>query len=283
MSNKLLDMWSDAEDEATRQHRDCGEACPNIVSTCKSLASSLRDNGVKVRGDFSQNYLMVLSICTSAGLLDRAFLDAGHEVTPGCEIMEHKRDMYRQWCGDHEFICHDLADLPAALSGCNTYDLIIGGPSCQSHSKLKSINPPKFPDLTPLVVDAVENIPHRAYMFENVVAIDIPGSKSVKLNAMHFPELHNGNLIHQSRERWFTYHETLTPPKRRAEGTRVELMAYSIVAGKIYGAEMGSILQGWPEFRSVKAKSPHRCEALADGVPRGLSVAWISAIEKSLF
>lgn len=28
----------------------------------------------------------VLSICTGMGLLDRAFMDAGFEVVPGCEI-----------------------------------------------------------------------------------------------------------------------------------------------------------------------------------------------------
>jgi len=76
--------------------------------------------------------MKILSICTSAGLLDKAWLEAGHEVIAGCEIMPHKRRMYKKWCGG-EFLCHDLGDLPGIVRG-EYFDLVIGGPSCQSHT-----------------------------------------------------------------------------------------------------------------------------------------------------
>ena len=87
---------------------------------------------------------LVLSICTGMGLLDRAFMDAGFEVVPGCEIDASKRAMYAELCGGAPLV-HDLADLPAAVAG-QRFAGIIGGPSCQAHSKLKSIKKPKFPD-----------------------------------------------------------------------------------------------------------------------------------------
>lgn len=91
--------------------------------------------------------MRILSICTSAGLLDRAFIEAGHEVIAGCEIAEHKRRMYKKWCGG-DFITHDLYDLVEIVRG-ERFDAAIGGPSCQSITKLKAIRAPKFPDLTP--------------------------------------------------------------------------------------------------------------------------------------
>ena len=59
---------------------------------------------------------LVLSICTGMGLLDRAFMDAGFEVVPGCEIDGSKRAMYAKLCGGVPLV-HDLADLPAAVAG----------------------------------------------------------------------------------------------------------------------------------------------------------------------
>lgn len=89
--------------------------------------------------------MRVLSICTSAGLWDKAWIEAGHEIVPGCEIMPHKRAMYRAFCGG-EHLCEDLADLPGLLKG-QKFDGIIGGIPCQSRSKMKSFRDPKFGDL----------------------------------------------------------------------------------------------------------------------------------------
>jgi site-specific DNA-cytosine methylase len=119
--------------------------------------------------------MKVLSICTGMGLLDRAFMDAGFEVVPGCEIDPQKRAMYAKLCGGEPLV-HDLADLPRALMGRWSFESfggIIGGPSCQSHSKLKAIRKPKFPDLTPLVEDLLLAINPEWFMFENVVPIDL--------------------------------------------------------------------------------------------------------------
>lgn len=224
--------------------------------------------------------MRILSICASAGLLDKAWLEAGHEVIAGCEIMEHKRRMYKQWCGG-DFLCHDLADLPDIVRG-EHFDLIIGGPSCQSHTILKAIRAPKFPDLTPLVNQLLEAVSYDAYLFENVVPIDIPGSKAVALNAMNFPVTWQGREFHQSRERWFTFSKNIVPPGKAVEGDVNSLMAYSVVAGRIYGPKRGAVLQGWPEFAELDEKCVLLQEALADGVPRGLADAWIRQVEKSL-
>ena len=85
----------------------------------------------------------VLSICTGMGLLDRAFMDAGFHIVAGCEIDAEKRAMYEALMGHtgsladrlgrDAYYAHDLKDLvkypPAWTDG------IIGGPSCQSHSR----------------------------------------------------------------------------------------------------------------------------------------------------
>ena len=91
--------------------------------------------------------LRVLSLCTSAGLWDKAWLEAGHQVIPGCEIMPHKRAMYEAFCGGTH-LCEDLANLPPIIRG-QHFDGIIGGIPCQSRSKLRAIREPKFPDLLP--------------------------------------------------------------------------------------------------------------------------------------
>lgn len=218
--------------------------------------------------------MRVLSICTGMGLMDRAYLDAGYEVVPGCEIDADKRAMYRELCGGYPIV-HDLADLPAAVRG-ERFDGIIGGPSCQSHSKLKAIRTPKFPDLTPLVQRLLDGVPHDWFKFENVVAIDIPGAERTRLNAMHFYQ------PHQSRVRWFTHSPKLAPPRPVFKGDVDSLMAYSIVAGRIYGPKRGAKLQGYPAAASL----PFRCttlqHGLADAVPYPLALAWAQAIQAQL-
>lgn len=146
------------------------------------------------------------------GLLDRAYLDAGFEVVPGCEIDSSKRAMYAKLCGG-EPIVRDLKDLPAALAG-EHFDGIIGGPSCQDHSKLRAMRKPKFPDLTPGVLRVLEVVDHDWFNFENVVPINIPGAAHTRLNAMHFYK------PHQSRVRWFTHSASIAPPPRIVHGQR---------------------------------------------------------------
>ena len=138
----------------------------------------------------------ILSICTGMGLLDRAFLDAGHTVVPACEIDLQKRAMYLALCGELPRL-HDLAQVADHYRG-QYFDLIIGGPSCQKHSKLRAIRKPKFPDLTPLVLDILEAVPHGGYLFENVVPIAIPGAVHTMCNAMHYyqPPPIEGALVH---------------------------------------------------------------------------------------
>lgn len=224
--------------------------------------------------------MRVLSICTSAGLLDKAFIEAGFDVVPGCELMEHKRRLYRKFVGgDH--ICHDLADLPDMLVG-QHFDLILGGPSCQSHTRLKAIRTPKFPDLTPLVNRLLDRVSHTAYLFENVVPVEIAGAVHTMRNAMNFPECHDGRLIHQSRLRWFTHSDNILPPELVMPGTTEELLAYPVVAGKLYGSKRGAIIQGWPEFALIDEKSQLLQEALADGVPKALATAWAHSVLHSL-
>jgi site-specific DNA-cytosine methylase len=214
--------------------------------------------------------MRLLSICTGMGLMDRAYLDACYDVVPGCEIDPDKRAMYLALCGGEPLV-HDLADLPAAVRG-EHFDGIIGGPSCQSHSKLKAIRTPKFPDLTPLVLKLLDAVSHGWFKFENVVPIAIPGAQHTRCNAMHFYQ------PHQSRVRWFTHSPDLTPPKPRFRGDVDELMAYSVVAGRIYGPKRGAKLQGYP----AAAALPFRCttlqHGLADAVPYPLALAWAETI-----
>lgn len=216
--------------------------------------------------------MKILSLCTSAGLWDRAWIEAGHEIIPGCEIMEHKRAIYHDFCGGNH-LCHDLKDLPAIIHG-QHFDGIIGGIPCQSRSKLRAIRDPKFPDLLPLLLDVLAACAWDWCLLENVSALDISGFSKVKMNAMNY------GIPHQSRERWFTFSQNLTPPEKIYHGNVDDLMAYSVVAGRIYGPKRGSKLQGWPEFMELAGKHScvHMQEALADGVPRGLADAWIRSI-----
>lgn len=221
--------------------------------------------------------LKVLSLCTSAGLLDKVFVEQGFEVVAGCELMPHKRDLYSCYVGG-DFLCHDIRDLPSIVAG-QKFDLIIGGIPCQAHSKLRAVNKPKFPDLTneaKAVLDAVE---WTAFIFENVVPLEIEGAVSTLRNAMNYPEKFKGKLIHQYRPRWFTHSANIIPPVAVCPG---EVFPYPAVVGKLYGAERGAILQGHPEFAQIKYKYEAKREALADAVPRGLAEAWARQAKASL-
>jgi len=231
----------------------------------------------------------VLSICTGMGLLDRAFMNAGFSVTPGCEIDHEKRAMYQALCAptdgydplNHPHLVHDLADLPAALSGRNYcsphFDGMIGGPSCQSHSKLRAMRAPKFPDLTPMVIDVLTLVNPDWYCFENVVPIDIPGAVHTRCNAMHYYQ------PHQSRSRWFTHSPNITPPKPVYHGSVDDLMAYSVVAGRIYGPKRGARLQGYPAAADLPFPCVQLQHGLADAVPYPLALAWADAIKASVY
>lgn len=225
--------------------------------------------------------MKILSICTSAGLFDKAFLEAGHDIMPGCEIMPHKQRMYFAWCNNH-VRCESLKDLVDECeyaagprgSGRLRYDGIIGGPPCQSHTKLRAIRTPKFPDLTSEVNRMLAAVDYNWFLFENVAPLAIDGARHVRMNAMNYGQ------PHQSRARWFTFSPNLTAPEPIYRGNADDLKAYSVVAGRIYGPKRGAWLQGWPDF----AKLPFPCvqlqEALADGVPRCLADAWIRSIEQ---
>jgi hypothetical protein len=218
--------------------------------------------------------MRALSLCTSAGLWDKAWIEAGHEVIPGCELMPHKRAIYEAFCGGMQFkhLCADIKDLPDIIRG-QHFDGIIGGIPCQTRSKTRAMRTPKFPDLLPELLAVMEACTFDRALFENVSALDIPGFKKQRMDAMHYAK------PHQSRARWFTFTPNLTPPSPLFHGSVDTLMAYPVVAAKIYGPKRGSVLQGWPEFHQLPFPCIQLQEALADGVPRGLADAWIRSIE----
>jgi len=223
----------------------------------------------------------VLSICTGMGLMDRAFKDAGFNVEPGCEIDAQKRAMYMALCerggNARPHLCHDLKELPGLVDWMGLrYAGIIGGPSCQSHSKLRAMRDPKFPDLTPLVLDLLATVPHDWFLFENVVPIDIPGAVHTRCNAMHYYQ------PHQSRSRWFTHSPNIVPPKPVYRGSVDELMAYSVVAGRIYGPKRGAKLQGYPAAADLPFPCVQLQHGLADAVPYPLALAWAESIKESM-
>jgi site-specific DNA-cytosine methylase len=213
----------------------------------------------------------ILSLCTSAGLWDKAWLSMGHEVVPGCEIMPHKRAMYQAWCGG-EHLCHDLADLPARIKGMH-FDGIIGGIPCQSRSITRAMRAPKFPDLLPQTLEVLEACSWDWYLMENVAPLDIPGSVSFHMDAMHY------GFPHQSRSRTFTHSPNLKRPTPLFSGDIDSLMAYPSVVGKLYGPRRGARLQGWDAFADLPFPCTDLQEALADGVPRCLAMPWITSIE----
>ena len=220
--------------------------------------------------------MKILSLCTSAGLWDRAWIEAGHEIIPGCEIMPHKRAMYEAFCGGVH-LCHDLADLPAIIRG-QHFNGIIGGIPCQSRSKMKSFRNPKFGDLLPATLEVLASCTWEWALLENVTPLNVPGFLVSKMDAMHYA------TPHQGRPRFFTHSPNLQTPAKQFLGTVDDLMAYPVVMGRVYGPKRGAKLQGWPEFAGLVGRFP--CvqvqEALADAVPRGLADAWIKSITTSI-
>jgi site-specific DNA-cytosine methylase len=216
--------------------------------------------------------MRVLAICTGMGLMDRAFMDAGYTVVPGCEIDPEMREMYQHLCGG-EYLAHDLADLPDLIRG-QRFDGVIGGPSCQAHSKLRAIKKPKFPDLTPLVNDLLNAIECDWYLFENVAPVEIPGAEKIRLNAMHYHQ------PHQSRARWFTF-SRVQPPAPLYQGSVDDLMAYSVVAGRIYGPKRGAVLQGYKGVADMPFPCVQLQKGLANAVPYPLALAWAESIREA--
>lgn len=220
--------------------------------------------------------MKILSLCTGMGLLDRAFLDEGFDVVPGCEIDPEQRLLYRQLCGG-EPLTEDIKDLIGQLGKVyNQIDGIIGGPPCQSFTKLKSIRKPKFPDLTPQVKEILDVVNPRWYMFENVARLDIPGASYIRLDAMHFAK------PHQSRPRWFTYSPYITPPKAVYSGSIDSLMAYVTVAGRNHGPKRGAILQGYPLAAGLEAPCVILQKGLANAVHYDVARAWARSIKANL-
>lgn len=215
--------------------------------------------------------LRILSLCTSAGLWDRAWIEAGHEVVAGCEIEPHKRALYEAFCGGTH-LCHDIRDLPALVRG-QHFDGVIGGIPCQSFSKLRAMRDPKFPDLTGDALAVLQACTWDWFLFENVARLRVPGASHTMLNAMHY------GRPHQSRVRWFTHSPGIAPAPRLFSGSVDDLVAYPVVAGRIYGPKRGAVLQGWPEFAELtQFPCVQLQEALADGVARGMAEAWVRGI-----
>lgn len=213
--------------------------------------------------------LNVLSICTGMGLFDLAFRDAGFNVVPGCEISPRMRNLYRLLLeDDREHLAHDIRYLkqPGRFAG------VIGGPPCQAHSKLRAMRKTKFGDLTAEVKRVLEEVQPDWFLFENVVPIEIPGASTVCLDAMHF------SLPHQSRKRWFTYSPNLTPPRPIFSGNVDDLMAYPIVAGRIYGKRRAAILQGYPAAANLSAPSSDVRLGLANAVAYPVGKAWAKSV-----
>lgn len=217
--------------------------------------------------------MRLLSLCTGMGMMDRAYLDAGFDVVPGCEIDPEMRQMYRLLCGGKPLV-EDIADLPRRVRGMR-FDGIIGGPPCQAHSSLRAMRAPKFADLTPHVERVLAACRWHFYKFENVVPLDLLMSRTVLLNAMHFYR------PHQSRPRWFTYSGSLTPPQGRHQGDVDDLCAYSTVAGRIYGPKRGAILQGYRKASSLDVPCQILQKGLANAVPYPLALAWARQIRRS--
>jgi hypothetical protein len=220
----------------------------------------------------------VLSICTGMGLLDRGFADEGFEIVGGCEIHEPARNLYEQVMG-HALLEYDLTDLveKAERGALGSFDGIIGGPPCQSHSKLRARWTPKFPDLTPLVQRLVDAVKPEWFVFENVVPLDLEVDTEKNLiDAMHFAK------PHQSRPRWFTHSVNVAPPSPVYSGGTTELLAYPGVYGKLYGGPRAAILQGYPEAIKLNAPSKDIVMGLANAVHLEVARAWARAVKVSL-
>lgn len=213
--------------------------------------------------------MKLLSLCTGMGLMDRAFMDAGHQVIAGCEIDPEMRAMYRELCGSEPLV-HDIKDLRFEIMGC-VFDGVIGGPPCQSHTKLRAMRKPKYPDLSSAVEGVLEELDCETFVFENVAPLPIEGAKSIRMNAMHY------HRPHQSRVRWFTY-QGVKPPKPKFDGNVDSLRAYPVVAGRIYGPKRGAWLQGYEPAAELPFPCVQLQKGLANAVPYPLALAWAKSL-----
>lgn len=210
--------------------------------------------------------MTVYSICTGMGLLDYGFALEGIQTYPLCEIDDRMRYMYGQLLRRSPvYTC--LADV-LCKHPYVTRAGIIGGPPCQSHTKLRAIRTPKYPDLTSQVQQLVDLFKPAWYLFENVVPIHIAGAKHVMMDAMNWAR------PHQSRPRWFTYSGIQAPTPAPFPGTVDSLMAYPVVAGRIYGPTRGAILQGIPPQNLPEAPCKDLQMGLANGVHVEIARAW---------
>lgn len=221
--------------------------------------------------------MRILSLCTSAGLWDKAWIEAGHEVIAGCEIVDHKRLMYLGWCpSTNGFLEANINNLSKKVKGIK-FDGVIGGIPCQSRSRLRGIKTPKFGDLLPQAEAVLKACKWDWFILENTSALEMSpefNCKWSKMDAMNYQE------PHQSRTRFFTHSQELNRPAELFSGSIDDLKAYPCVAGRLYGPKRGAWLQGWPEFADLPFSCPELQEALADGVPRGLADAWIREVER---
>ncbi len=224
--------------------------------------------------------MKILSLCCSAGLWDRVWLDEGHTVVPGCEIDPVKRRMYEIYCQSPAtaWVAYDIAHVAERLRG-ERFDGIIAGIPCQSRSRLNGCaRAHKLHDLLPALMDVLAAVPHTWALLENVAALDIPGMVATRCDAMHYA------APHQSRVRWFTHTPNLWGPPIRFPGDAESLIAYPCVAGRLYGPRRGGVLQGHPSFHHLPFHAHQLQEALADGVHRGTAEAWLTVCtEASLF
>lgn len=135
---------------------------------------------------------------------------------------------------------------------------------------------PKFPDLTPAVQTVLEVVRPRWFLFENVCPLALPDSRTALLDAMHYAH------PHQSRPRWFTHSPNLAPPTPLYRGTVDDLLAYSIVAGRIYGPRRGAILQGYPGAADLPAPCAVLQKGLANAVHYAVGCAWAQAVRLAI-
>ncbi len=222
--------------------------------------------------------MKILSLCCSAGLWDKAWLDAGHTVVPGCENDAVKRRMYEIYCNSpsHAWVAHDIADVAKRLSG-ERFDGIIAGIPCQSRSRLNGCaRASKLHDLLPALADLLARVPHTWALLENVAALDLPGMRASRCDAIHYGK------PHQSRVRWFTHTDNLTTPAIRFPGDAESLVAYPCVSGRLYGPKRAGVLQGHAGFHHLPFHTHQLQEALADGVHRGTAEAWIPICEGAM-
>lgn len=201
--------------------------------------------------------------------MDRAFLDAGFEVVPGCEIDPEQADLYSQFCGQ-EPLFKTFEEMSELLDP-SDFDLIIGGPPCQSLSIMRSFRAPKFADFTTQVAEWISSS-SSIYILENVRPLNIPCSNSYLLDAMHYAS------PHQSRARYFTTNLDEFPAPK-FEGDINTPLAYPTVIGRIYGPRRGSVLQGVPDFWTLNGSCKAKQKGLAMGVHYEVAAAWANLVK----